>query len=207
MENERESQAGSAALGASGLKMRPLVLASTSPRRAEILRLVGWTFETLAVEIDETPEALEEPARYVERLARGKAEAAAHRTQGSIVLGADTTVVVDGEILGKPLDEADARRMLRRLSGRWHEVLTGVALVRNGEDARRIVAHETTRVRFASMSEDEINWYVATGEPMGKAGAYAVQGRAALFIERIEGEYWNIVGLPVRLLYRLAQEL
>jgi septum formation protein len=206
MENERESQAGTRALGARGLKIKPLVLASTSPRRAEILRLVGWNFETLAVEIDETPEALEEPATYVERLARGKAEAAAQRTQGSIVLGADTTVVVDGEILGKPLDEADARRMLRRLSGRWHEVLTGVALVRNGEDARRIVAHETTRVRFASMSDDEIDWYVATGEPMGKAGAYAVQGRAALFIERIEGEYWNIVGLPVRLLYRLAQE-
>ena len=208
MENKRESQAEGAVLDVRDLKLEPLVLASTSPRRAEILRAVGWPFETLKVEIDETPGASEDPAAYVERLARGKAEAAAHRVQGrAIVLGADTTVVVEGHMLGKPLDEADARSMLQRLSGRWHEVLTGVALVRAGVEPQSIVAHQTTRVRFAALSDEEIRWYAATGEPMDKAGAYAVQGRAALFIEQIEGEYYNIVGLPVRLVYRLAREI
>ncbi len=207
MENKRDSQANEAQLPSHGLHLQQLLLASSSPRRAEILRSVGWSFETLAVEIDETPHPSEDATSYVERLAREKAEAAAQLSHGSIVLGADTTVVIDGMKLGKPADEEDARQMLRRLSGRWHEVLTGVALVRKGEDARCLVSHETTRVSFASLSEDEINWYVATHEPMDKAGAYAVQGRAALFIEKIEGDYWNVVGLPVRLVYRLMQEI
>jgi septum formation protein len=185
-----------------------LLLASQSPRRAEILRSVGWPFETFAVDIDESPHAEESPVDYVERLALEKAEAAALHKNWPLVLGADTTVVVEGEMLAKPVDEEDARRMLRRLSDRWHEVLTGVALVaRSGEGiVRHIVAHERTRVRFAPMTELEINWYVQTGEPADKAGAYAVQGYAALFIEGIEGDYWNVVGLPVRLVYKLVDK-
>ncbi|MBD0372951.1 MAG: septum formation inhibitor Maf [Pyrinomonadaceae bacterium] len=188
-----------------------LLLASQSPRRAEILRAVGWPFEAFSVEIDESTRAGESPASYVERLALGKAEAAAEIKRAPLVLGADTTVVIDGEILGKPESESDARRMLRQLSGRWHEVLTGVALLMRGdgikESARRRVAHERTRVRFGPMTEREIDWYVKTGEPADKAGAYAVQGHAALFIEGIEGDYWNVVGLPIRLVYELANEL
>ena len=189
-----------------------LLLASQSPRRAEILRSVGWPFETFAVEIDESPRDGESPVSYVERLALGKAEAAARIKDAPLILGADTTVVVDGDILGKPETEADARRMLGRLSDKWHEVLTGVALIARGVEAaaengvRRSVAHERTRVRFGQMSEREINWYVQTGEPADKAGAYAVQGHAALFIEEIEGDYWNVVGLPVRLVYKLANK-
>jgi septum formation protein len=191
------------------LTLEPLVLASASPRRAEILRAVGWPFEALPAEIDETPHASEDPVAYVERLAREKALAtAARRADSCLVLGADTTVVVDGVMLAKPLDEADARRMLKLLSGRWHEVLTGVALVRAGREPRRVAhAHQATRVRFAALSEAEINWYVATGEPMDKAGGYAVQGRAALLIEEVAGEYLNIVGLPVRLVYSLMREM
>jgi septum formation protein len=206
MENKRESQASPAVPELKSLTLQPLVLASASPRRAEILRAVAWPFEALPAEIDETPHASEDPVAYVERLAREKAEATAARCADSrLVLGADTTVVVEGVMLAKPLDEADARRMLRLLSGRWHEVLTGVALVRAGDEPRRVVSHQATRVRFAALSEEEIGWYVSTQEPMDKAGAYAVQGRAALFIEEIAGEYWNVVGLPVRLLYSLMR--
>jgi nucleoside triphosphate pyrophosphatase len=184
-----------------------LVLASTSPRRAEILRAVGWPFETLAPDVDETRARDEDAVAYVSRLAQAKAKAAASRLEAGLVLGADTVVVIDGEILGQPRDAEDARRMLRLLSGKWHEVLTGVALVRVGKEAQGVVDHELTRVRFSRMSDAEIDWYIATGEAMGKAGAYAVQGRAALFIEEIQGEYFNVVGLPVRLLYQLAREL
>ncbi|HEX8772503.1 MAG TPA: Maf family protein [Pyrinomonadaceae bacterium] len=183
-----------------------LVLASASPRRAEILRAVAWPFEKLAVDIDETRFQGEEAVAYVERLAREKAEAASPQRAGRLVLGADTVVVVDEEILGKPLDDEDARRMLRLLNGRWHEVLTGIALVRGGVEARPLVAHERTRVRFARMTEAEVNWYVASGEPLDKAGAYAIQGRAALFIEEISGDYWNVVGLPVQLVYKLRMK-
>ncbi len=194
--------------------METLVLASQSPRRAEILRAIEWPFEVLVADVDESMRASEEPHLYVERLAREKAEQAAkHCEKGRLVLGADTIVVVGEEILGKPRDEADARRMLALLSGGgvWHEVLTGMALTRAGsgvdENGGNIVAHEKTRVRFAQMSAAEIDWYVSSGEPMDKAGAYAVQGRAALFIEEIHGDYWNIVGLPVRLLYELWQHV
>jgi nucleoside triphosphate pyrophosphatase len=208
MEKEPESQAKSRTGAAGSIISEPLVLASASPRRAEILRAVGWPFEKLAVSIDESIRQGEGAAPYVERLAREKAEAAAAQTgAGSLVLGADTTVVVGEEILAKPTDEEDARRMLRLLSGRWHEVLTGVALVRGGESGALRVAHERTRVRFAEMSEAEIDWYAGTGEPRDKAGAYAVQGRAALFIEEISGDYWNVVGLPIQLVYRLARTI
>src|SRR5437867_973167 len=170
-----------------------LILASSSPRRAEILNTVGWPFEAVIAGVDESRKEGEPPLDYVQRLAREKAEAVAATRQDGLVLGADTTVVVDGQLLGQPHDDDDARRMLRLLSGKWHEVLTGVALMRIGGETK--VDYERTRVRFSELSEAEIDWYVATGEPKGKAGAYAIQGNAALFIEQIEGDYFNIVGL------------
>ncbi|HKR02327.1 MAG TPA: Maf family protein [Pyrinomonadaceae bacterium] len=188
--------------------MEKLLLASGSPRRAEILRAVGWEFEALAADIDETLAPGESAEVAVERLALGKAEEAARRQPSPLVLGADTIVLVETEILGKPRDDEDARRMLRLLSGRWHDVLTGVALLRAGNDGlRRAVGHERTSVRFGHLSEAEIDWYVESKEPADKAGAYAIQGRAALFIEEVRGDYLNIVGLPVRLVYKLAHDL
>lgn len=213
METEQERQATDAESNRSEFFTERLVLASSSPRRAEILRAVGWPFDKCAVNIDEARRPGEEPVAYVERLALEKAEAAVAQHSdlaARIVLGADTVVLVAGELLGKPVDEDDARRMLQQLSGRWHEVITGVALVRavvdDGAVDGKQVAHERTRVRFASMTADEIDWYLATGEPMDKAGAYAIQGKAARFIAEVQGEYLNIVGLPVRLLYRMMQE-
>jgi septum formation protein len=182
-----------------------LVLASGSPRRAEILERAGWLHEVIVAGIDESLKPDESAAAYVQRLARSKAEAVAQKLEEGLVLGADTTVVIAGQILGQPQDDADARRMLSLLNGKWHEVLTGVALVRVGRESR--VDYETTRVRFAEMSESEIDWYVSTREPFGKAGAYGIQGKAALFIEEIEGDYFNIMGLPIRLVYELAGQL
>jgi septum formation protein len=189
-----------------------LVLASRSPRRTEILRAVGWEFEAIAADVDETRHASEDAASYVKRLARTKAETVANKTSGCLVLGADTVVVIGEEILGQPNDDDDARRMLQLLNGRWHEVLTGVALVDAGQsnqpgEPRIVVDHETTRVRFAELSTNEIDWYVSTGEPRGKAGAYAIQGRGALFIEGLQGDYFNVVGLPVRLVYEMLMRL
>ena len=181
-----------------------LILASGSPRRTEILNRAGWPHEVMVAGIDESVRQQEDPPTYVQRLARSKAEAVAQRLEAGLVLGADTTVVIDGQILGQPRDEADARRMLELLNGRWHEVMTGVALVRVGGEAR--VDYERTRVRFAEMSGAEIDWYVASGEAFGKAGAYGIQGKAALFIEEIEGDYFNIMGLPIRLVYELATD-
>ena len=177
-----------------------IILASASPRRAEILRTVNWPFETLPTNIDETREADEDAATYVQRLARAKAEAAARRCPGATIVAADTVVVINEQILGKPGEQDEAHKMLRRLSGQWHQVLTGVALIDN---ATSKVAYETTEVKFAVMSQDEIDWYVSSGEPMDKAGAYAIQGLGARFIEGIRGDYFNVVGLPVRLLYEL----
>jgi septum formation protein len=182
--------------------MPKLVLASASPRRAEILRASGWQFEALAANADESRHDHEAATTYVERVARAKAEVVRSRVPGATVVGADTVVVVDGEILGKPRDEQDARRMLRLLQGRWHQVLTGVAVF-NGNMGQPRVAHKVTEVRFAEMKEDEIGWYVDSGEPMENAGAYAIQGFGARFIEGIKGDYSNVVGLPVRLLYEL----
>jgi septum formation protein len=181
-----------------------ILLASQSPRRAAILSAVGWAFEAVAANIDETRLEQEDAITYVERLARTKAETIAKRFPDRLVIGADTVVVIDGEILGQPRDDEDAQRMLRLLSGKWHDVMTGVALVREGATA---VAHATTRVLFAEMSPEEIDWYVATGEPRGKAGAYGIQGSAALFIEEIQGEYFNVVGLPVRLVFELSRRI
>lgn len=179
-----------------------LVLASGSPRRAEILERAGWPHEIIVAGIDETLLPNEEAAAYVQRLARSKAEKVASGLDHGLVLGADTTVVVANQILGQPVDEADAGRMLNLLNAKWHDVLTGVAVVRVGGETR--VAYETTRVRFAEMSDDEIDWYIGTGEPFGKAGAYGIQGKASLFIEKIEGDYFNIMGLPIRLVYELS---
>lgn len=182
-----------------------LILASKSPRRAELLAAAGWQFEAVAANIDETRQAGEEAVAYVRRLAQTKAEKVARQFVDDLVLGADTTVVVGDEILAQPGDTATAEWMLNLLSGKWHQVLTGVALV-HASDARLIVAHEVTQVRFAELSAAEIHWYVSTGEPLDKAGAYGIQGRAAPFIEEIQGDYFNIVGLPMRLIYKLIRE-
>jgi septum formation protein len=179
-----------------------LVLASSSLRRRELLDAAGWPYEAIVAGIDESLKPNEAPAAYVQRLARSKAEAVAARLQSGLVLGADTTVVVENQILGQPADDNDARRMLNLLRGRWHEVLTGVAAVRVGGETT--VDYETTRVRFAEMTTEEIDWYIATGEARGKAGAYGIQGAAGLFIEEIQGDYFNIVGLPIRLVYELT---
>jgi septum formation protein len=165
---------------------------------------VGWEFIKAVPDIDES-EIVGEPADvYVQRLAREKAEAVAASHPGQIVLAADTTVVIDGRIIGKPLDVEDARRMLEMLSGNWHEVLTGIAVMKNGSAE---VGLQRTRVKFASMNENEINFLVAEGDPLDKAGAYAVQAQAALFIEGIEGDYWNVVGLPIHLVYELSHSV
>ncbi len=179
-----------------------LVLASASPRRADLLRAAGIEFTVRVADIDETQLPDEAPRDYVARLARQKAQAVARSDE--TVLGADTTVVIGNEIAGKPIDAEDARRMLRLLSGQWHEVLTAVALVNN-----RTVLSEVavTRVKFAAMSEAEIDWYVETGEPFDKAGAYGIQGLASRFAEGIEGNYANVVGLPVQVVYRMLAEL
>ena len=177
-----------------------LVLASGSPRRLEILQSVGWEFVKDVPEIDESELPGESPDDYVRRLARIKAETVAGRHTDEIVLGADTTVVIDKQIIGKPVDLDDARRMLKMLSGNWHEVLTGVAIV---SDGKTNVGLQKTRVKFAKMNDDEVNYLAEKGDPLDKAGAYAVQAQAALFIEGIEGDYWNVVGLPISLVYRL----
>jgi septum formation protein len=182
------------------IKLPPLVLASGSPRRAEILNSVGWKFEKAVPDVDESERAGEPPEDYVQRLALEKAEAIAGGHPDSTILAADTTVVIDERILGKPEDLAHAKEMLRTLSGRWHDVLTGVAVVRNGSPR---VAMERTGVKFLEMNEAEIEFLAQMGDPLDKAGAYAVQTQAALFIEAIRGDYWNVVGLPVSLVYRI----
>ena len=188
----------------SKVELPRLILASGSPRRAEIMNSVGWKFTREVPDIDATELSGEAPEIYVQRLALTKAEAVAASHPGAIVLGADTTVVVDGQMIGKPVDMADARRMLRMLSGRWHEVLTGVALV--GSDEYQRVGLQRTRVKFAEMTRAEVDFLAQHGDPLDKAGAYAVQAQAALFIEGIEGDYWNVVGLPISLVYRLARD-
>lgn len=205
------------------MKLPKLILASGSPRRAEILSSVGWDFAKLTADIDETEFQNEEPANYVQRLAREKAEKVAEIVEKGLILGADTTVVIDNLIVGKPSDLEDARRMLRLLSGREHKVLTGIALINKGsvsellnscgsehkdaKNIRSIVGLQSTSVRFSKMTEAEIEFLAENGEPLDKAGAYAVQAQAALFIEEIQGDYWNVVGLPINLVYQLMNKL
>lgn len=179
------------------------MLASQSPRRAEILRLAGIPFTVRVAAVDETPRPGESPDQYVCRLAKEKAEAVA-ATAEETVLGADTTVVIDGQMLAKPEDKAEACRMLEKLSGRVHEVLTGICLRRGGQQRSD---YASTRVWFHKMTADEIASYVASGEPMDKAGGYAIQGLASKYIDRIDGCYFNVVGLPVALVYRHLKAL
>ena len=191
-----------------------IVLASASPRRAELLRAAGFEFETRSVEVDERPRDGESPAAYVRRLAAEKsarASASVDRKphggrylRDTIILGADTTVVVAGDILGKPQDDREVAGMLRRLSGRRHDVLTGVSLRRGGFEIGRV---ETTAVYFEKLSEADIAWYVASGEGRDKAGAYAIQGLASRFVLRIEGSYSNVVGLPVATVHELLTQI
>ena len=180
-----------------------LVLASASPRRQELLRAAGISFVVQPANVDETPLAGEAARDCAERLAREKALAVWRLRPRDLVLGADTVVAVDDAILGKPVDGEDAARMLRLVSGRVHRVITGVCLAGPGE-AR--CGSESTLVTVNGLTEEEIDGYVATGEPMDKAGAYAIQGRASRWIPRIEGDYSNVVGLPVALVYRMLRE-
>ena len=184
-----------------------LILASASPRRAEILRDAGISFSVLSSAIDETPVSGETPQQLVQRLANAKAELVVARSVGpAIVLAADTEVVLESQILGKPGSPDDARRILELLSGRTHSVVTGVSLVRLPEmDRRQFV--ETTLVHFAKLSRDEVSRYLATKEPYDKAGAYAIQGRAGRYIPRIEGCYFNVVGLPLARVVAALYEL
>ena len=179
-----------------------LVLASASPRRQELLRSAGITFEVQPAHIPEDPLPGEAARDCAERLAREKALAVARQRPHDAVLGADTVVVVDGQLLGKPSDAADAARMLRMLSGREHQVITGVCLVVGGKPS---VTSETTLVTVSEIADKEIADYVASGEPMDKAGAYAIQGIASRWIPRIEGDYSNVVGLPVALTYSMLR--
>jgi len=186
-----------------------LILASASPRRAEILRYAGIEFEICSAGVDETPLGNELPGDYVRRLALAKALSIAQdhgdHTGGALVLGADTIVVVGGEILGKPASPDDARGMLRRLSGKIHEVHTGLALLWNF-GSKQSVVEEITRVHFAALTDREIEEYIATSEPFDKAGAYAIQGVGGRYVTRIEGCYFNVMGLPLARLYSLLRE-
>jgi septum formation protein len=184
-----------------------LILASASPRRREILAGAGFQFDVLPSTIDEAPLAGEAPEDYARRVARDKAlDVAAKVHRESIVLGADTIVLSDGEILGKPRDPADAWRMLRMLSGVTHCVITGVCLVHPPAEVVALT-HETTAVTFRRLNDAEIAQYVASGEPLDKAGAYGIQGLASKFVTRIEGCYFNVVGLPIARVYELLLTL
>jgi septum formation protein len=188
----------------SRLAVDRIVLASASPRRAELLEAAGIAFDVIPADVDETAHAGESPETYVHRVAHAKACAIGQRMPHRIVLAADTTVVVGSVMLGKPADEDEAKRMLRLLSGRVHEVLTAVALHRGSEGSPHVRLSRTD-VEFAALSDEEIAWYVATGEPRDKAGAYAIQGYASRFVTRIAGSYSNVVGLPIALVCEMLE--
>ena len=182
---------------------QPIILASASPRRQELLKNAGIAFEICPANIPEVPRAGEAPVTFAERMAREKARVVSASLPDRVILAADTVVAVGNEILGKPADTEDAIRMLCLLSGRTHAVTTGVCLIGEGfEDVR----YETTAIEFSRMTEAEIRDYVSTGEPMDKAGAYAIQGGASGWITRIDGDYNNVVGLPVELVLRMLKE-
>jgi len=181
-----------------------LILASSSPRRRDLLTQAGIAFTIQPADIDESRRPDEAPIAFATRLAREKAEAVFRKNPGSIVLGADTIVVRDEEILCKPKDRADAARILRLLSGRTHQVITGVAVI--SQTATKIAA-ETTHVTMRDLTEKEITAYIATGEPMDKAGAYAIQGGASSFVTHTDGDYTNVIGLPIALVKKLLVEM
>ncbi|MEZ5344984.1 MAG: Maf family protein [Pyrinomonadaceae bacterium] len=185
------------------MNLPKLILASGSPRRAEILNAVGWEFEKIVPEVDESQLEDEIPEDYVIRVSKKKSDAVASHHPEKLILAADTVVVIENRILGKPIDRDDAKSMIAQLSGRSHEVLTGIALSQNGKTETAV---QRTEVKFSSLSEAETAFLVENGSPLDKAGAYAVQAQAALFIEKIDGDYWNVVGLPINLVYRLAAE-
>ena len=180
------------------------MLASASPRRAELLRAAGFSFDVIVADVDEQVRDDESPAAYVRRLAAGKSAAIPEVGADTVILGADTAVIVDGDILGKPRDDEEAAAMLRRLSGRTHEVLTGVSLRRGAFELGRV---ETTVVHVTPLSHAELAWYVASGEGRDKAGAYAIQGLASRFVSRIEGSYTNVVGLPIACVVELLAQI
>lgn len=181
------------------MNRHPLVLASSSPRRRQLLEMLGLTLIVSPAHVQEVPLPREAPSAYARRLARDKARA----VPGSLVLGADTIVVIDGELLEKPADAEDALQMLRRLQGHWHEVITSVCLIADGDVHE---AQDVTRVQFRSLSDDALRAYVATGEPLDKAGAYGIQGYGAALVERIEGDFFGVMGLPLRLVVGLLEE-
>jgi septum formation protein len=180
-----------------------LILASTSPRRADLLREAGIEVEIQPADVNEDVEPGEAPEVYVHRVAEAKARAISRRMPGRFVLAADTAVVVEGQILGKPANDEDAARMLRSLSGRSHLVISGVCLMKDGEAAVQTEV-ETSVVEFANLSPAEIAWYVSSGESMDKAGGYGIQGLASRFVTRIAGSYTNVVGLPIAVVYRMC---
>lgn len=183
-----------------------IILASSSPRRADLLAAIGVDFQIIPSLIHERVHPDESPGDYITRLARAKVVAVARLCETGLIIGADTVVVLDGVLMEKPGSRQDAGRMLRELSGRWHAVLTGVALF-DAATHREVADYEKTLVRFARLTDQEIDWYLESGEPMDKAGAYGIQGMAAMFIEEIAGNYSNVVGLPIPLVYRLARRL
>jgi len=181
------------------------VLASASPRRAELLRAAGYTFDVSVADVDERALPGEAPKEYVRRLASAKAaRVQLSAAPDAVVLGADTVVVVDGDMLGKPRDDRESAAMVRRLSGREHDVITGVCLRRGGREVARV---DVTLVQFAPLTDEDVAWYVASGEGRDKAGAYAIQGLASRFVSRIDGSYTNVVGLPINVIRELVFEL
>ncbi|NOY53523.1 MAG: septum formation inhibitor Maf [Deltaproteobacteria bacterium] len=186
--------------------MKKLILASASPRRKELLRGLGLVFDVITSHLPEIREEGVPPRQVAQNLARGKACDVAGKLNDGIVIGADTLVVLDGEILGKPRDREDARRILRHLSGRIHEVITGVAVI-DTASGRSLQSVGVTQVHFRELTDDEIGRYVSTGEPMDKAGAYGIQGKGILFVEGIEGCYTNVVGLPLPVLAEMLARM
>ena len=179
------------------LNERRIILASKSPRRKELLSMIGLEYEVIPSEVDEDASETE-PSLMVEQLARQKAESVKEGRDGCIVIGSDTIVCLDGEIIGKPRDESDAFGILKRLQGKTHTVYTGLCII---SDDQKIVCHDAARVTFAEMSDGEILDYIRTGEPMDKAGAYGIQGVGGVFVKHIEGSYFTVIGLPIHLLY------
>jgi septum formation protein len=190
-----------------GIRGEPLILASLSPRRRDLLQMLAIRHEAVVPDVSEGDRGpAEPPERYVERLALAKARWVPADRKGYAVLAADTVVCLEDEVLEKPRDAGHARELLRRLSGRWHSVFTGICL-RRLRDERVVLGHESSRVLFSHLSDEEIESYLATGEPLDKAGAYGIQGYGGLLVQRIEGCYFNVMGLPLARLRRLAHEL
>lgn len=183
-----------------------IILASASPRRAELLKQIGVEFEPVVSNVEEWPLPDEAPPDYITRIARAKVVAVARQRDSGLVIGADTVVVLEGRLIGKPANETEARGLLRQLSGRWHAVMTGVALY-DIESRNEVADYDKTLVKFAQLTDREIDWYVKTNEPLDKAGAYGIQGLGGLFVDEIAGNYYNVVGLPIPLVYRLARRL